>query len=230
MVKKFNSIINSMICLSIISILVGIAMMVWPGASIFIIAMLGGIYFIVEGIVQIVIGIKATKYHLPYDGTAYGVLSVLFGIICVVVFAMRPDVTVVTFGIIYGIAIGVWVIIAGVYDIKAASLLKKVPNSRWGLILAFGIICILLGIALMITPVATTISFTIIIGISLIVFGVVKLVDTICLRSQAEHYEKAVKNKAADISEFINKGVNTASDLYKEGKDIVEDQIDKFKN
>ena len=68
------------------------------------------------------------------------------------------------------------------------------------------------------------------IGIFLAAFGVVNLVDTICLKTQATQYEKAVKRKVDDISDIIDKSVDTAADLYKEGKDIVTDQIDKFTN
>lgn len=230
MVKKFNSIMYSMIALSIIAIIVGI-MMVWnPFGSIYVLALLVGCYFIVDGIFRIIFGIRANKYNLPYDGTAYGVLSLVFGIIAVVCFVKHPIETELVWVCFIGIALGFSFIIAAIYDIKASMLLKKVPNSNWGLTLCLGIITLLLGIAVICMPFAGALTEIFIVGIFLIAFGVINLIDTICLKSQAEKYENAVKRKANDVSDFIDKGVNTASDLYKEGRDIVEDQINKFKN
>ncbi len=230
MVKKFNSIIYSMIAISIIAILVGIAMICWPVKAIYTFALLTGCYFIVQGIAQIIIGIKASKYHLPYDGTAYGVLSLIFGILAVVVFAKNPEATTISWALFMGIALGISIIVAGVYDIKAAMLLKKVPRSNWVLILILGILTIVLGILMMSVPFTGALAETMFIGIFLAAFGVVNLVDTICLKTQATQYERAVKRKVDDISDIIDKSVDTAADLYKEGKDIVNDQIDKFTN
>ena len=216
--------------ISIIAIIVGILMMTKPFEAMYTFALLTGCYFIVQGIVQIIIGIKASKYHLPYDGTAYGVLSLIFGILAVVVFVNHPYDTTVAWALFMGIALGISIIIAGVYDIKAAMLLKKVPRSNWVLILILGILTIILGILMMSVPFTGALAETMFIGIFLAAFGVVNLVDTICLKTQAAQYERAVKRKVDDISDIIDKGVDTAADLYKEGKDIVNDQIDKFTN
>lgn len=230
MVKKFNSIIYSMIALSIIAIIVGIVMMCNPFGTIYAFALMVGCYFIVQGLVQIIIGIRASKYHLPYDGTAFGVISLIFGILAVILFVKHPAETAVTWAMFMGIALGISIIVAGVYDIKAATLLKNSPNSNWGLILVFGILTLIIGILMISMPFTGALAETMLIGIFLTAFGVVNLIDTICLKSQANKYENAVKRKATDINEFIDKGVDTAADLYKEGKDIVEDQINKFKN
>lgn len=230
MIKKFNTIIYSMIALSIIAIIAGIAMMCWPVQSIYTFALLTGCYFIVHGIAQIVIGVKASKFHLPYDGTAFGVLSLIFGILAVIVFAKNPEATTISWALFMGIALGISIIVEGVYSIKAAMLLKKVPRSNWVLILILGIITIILGILMMSVPFTGALAETIFIGIFLTVFGVVNLIDTICLKSQANHYEKAVKSKVDDISNIIDKEVDTAKDIYREGKEVVDEQIDNITN
>ena len=180
--NKIKSISNSMIILSILAIIIGIVMLFQPAKAIYIIALMLGIHFIVQGIAQIVIGFKTSGYHI-----AFGVISILLGIAAVTVFASRPEVTVVTFGIIIGITLGLWIIITGVYDIKAAMDLKNASESIWVLILIFGIISIILGLTLMGTPFATGIFSTMFDGIMLIVFGIVKLIDSISLRSKAKN-------------------------------------------
>lgn len=230
MVKKFNTIIYSMIAISIIAILVGIMMMWNPFGSVYAIALLVGCYFIVDGIVRVVIGIKASKYHLPYDGTAYGVLSFILGIIAVVCFVKHPVETEVIWIYFIGLSLGISIIIASIYDIKAAILLKKVPRSNWGLILCLGILTLILGIVFMCMPFAGGLTQVYVAGIFLTAFGVINLIDTICLKSQANHYEKAVKSKVDDISNIIDKEVNTAKDIYREGKEVVDEQIDNITN
>ena len=182
MVNNFKSISNSMIILSVLAIIIGIIMLFQPAKAIYIIALMLGIHFILQGIAQIAFGIKASGSHI-----AFGVLSLLLGIVSLVVFASRPEVTVVTFGIIIGITLGIWIIIAGFFDIKAAIDLKNASNGVWVLILIFGIISIIIGFSLMGTPFATGIFSTMFDGIMLIVFGIVKLVDSISLRSKANN-------------------------------------------
>ena len=182
MYNSLKRISNSMIILSILAIIIGIIMLFQPAKAIYIIALLLGIHFIIQGIAQIVIGFKTSGYNI-----AFGVISLLLGIAAVIVFASRPEVTVVTFGIIIGVTLGLWIIITGFYDIKASMDLKNSSNGAWGLILALGIISIILGLSLMTTPFATGVFSTMFDGIMLIVFGIVKLIDSISLRSKADN-------------------------------------------
>lgn len=205
MVKKFNGIIFAMIAVSIITILVGIAMVCWPLKAIYTYALLIGCYFIVQGIIQIVMGIRAAKYNLPHDGTAFGVLSLILGILAVVAFVKNPELTTIYWALFMGISLGISIIFTAIFDIKTAFLLKKDPQSNWVIILVLGIITLILGISMMSIPFTGALAETIMIGIIMIVFGVVSLIDSILLKTQSNKYENAVKRQAEDVSEFINK-------------------------
>lgn len=205
MVKKFNGIIFAMIAVSIITILVGIAMVCWPLKAIYTYALLIGCYFIVQGIIQIVMGIRAAKYNLPHDGTAFGVLSLILGILAVVAFVKNPELTTIYWALFMGISLGISIIFTAIFDIKTAFLLKKNPQSNWVIILVLGIITLILGISMMSIPFTGALAETIMIGIIMIVFGVVSLIDSIFLKTQSNKYENAVKRQAEDVSEFINK-------------------------
>lgn len=204
MVKKFNGIIFAMIAVSIITILVGIAMVCWPLKAIYTYALLIGCYFIVQGIIQIVMGIRAAKYNLPHDGTAFGVLSLILGILAVVAFVKNPELTTIYWALFMGISLGISIIFTAIFDIKTAFLLKKDPQSNWVIILVLGIITLILGISMMSIPFTGALAETIMIGIIMIVFGVVSLIDSIFLKTQSNKYENAVKRQAEDVSEFIN--------------------------
>lgn len=205
MVKKFNGIIFAMIAVSVITILVGIAMVCWPLKAIYTYALLIGCYFIVQGIIQIVMGIRAAKYNLPHDGTAFGVLSLILGILAVVAFVKNPELTTIYWALFMGISLGISIIFTAIFDIKTAFLLKKDPQSNWVIILVLGIITLILGISMMSIPFTGALAETIMIGIIMIVFGVVSLIDSIFLKTQSNKYENAVKRQAEDVSEFINK-------------------------
>ena len=205
MVKKFNGIIFAMIAVSIITILVGIAMVCWPLKAIYTYALLIGCYFIVQGIIQIVMGIRAAKYNLPHDGTAFGVLSLILGILAVVAFVKNPELTTIYWALFMGISLGISIIFTAIFDIKTAFLLKKDPQSNWVIILVLGIITLILGISMMSIPFTGALAETIMIGVIMIVFGVVSLIDSIFLKTQSNKYENAVKRQAEDVSEFINK-------------------------
>lgn len=205
MVKKFNGIIFAMIAVSIITILVGIAMVCWPLKAIYTYALLIGCYFIVQGIIQIVMGIRAAKYNLPHDGTAFGVLSLILGILAVVAFVKNPELTTIYWALFMGISLGISIIFTAIFDIKTAFLLKKDPQSNWVIIMVLGIITLILGISMMSIPFTGALAETIMIGIIMIVFGVVSLIDSIFLKTQSNKYENAVKRQAEDVSEFINK-------------------------
>ena len=188
MVKKFNGIIFAMIAVSIITILVGIAMVCWPLKAIYTYALLIGCYFIVQGIIQIVMGIRAAKYNLPHDGTAFGVLSLILGILAVVAFVKNPELTTIYWALFMGISLGISIIFTAIFDIKTAFLLKKDPQSNWVIILVLGIITLILGISMMSIPFTGALAETIMIGIIMIVFGVVSLIDSIFLKTQSNKY------------------------------------------
>ena len=142
---------------------------------------------------------------MPHDGTAFGVLSLILGILAVVAFVKNPELTTIYWALFMGISLGISIIFTAIFDIKTAFLLKKDPQSNWVIILVLGIITLILGISMMSIPFTGALAETIMIGIIMIVFGVVSLIDSIFLKTQSNKYENAVKRQAEDVSEFINK-------------------------
>ena len=111
------------IVLGAVSILFGILVLVWPGMSLAILAILVGIWAIVIGIVQIMAAVGHRT--VPNSGWIWGViggaLAILFGILVLI----RPGTGVVT--IIW--IIGIWAIVWGIIIIVLGVQLRKAAGT-----------------------------------------------------------------------------------------------------
>jgi len=150
---------------ALIAIGLGTVLLVWTSATLSVIAVLFGLYFLVSGALRIVRGIGST-------GSAAGgrVLNIVFGLIMVIVgiIAMRnPDGSLAVLGLVIGIS---W-IVEGI----AALVEYSVDSSRWFGIL-FGLVAIIAGVIVLFAPVETIGVLVTIGGIMLIISGLVQLV------------------------------------------------------
>ena len=150
---------------ALIAIGLGTVLLVWTSATLSVIAVLFGLYFLVSGALRIVRGIGST-------GSAAGgrVLNIVFGLIMVIVgiIAMRnPDGSLAVLGLVIGIS---W-IVEGI----AALVEYSVDSSRWFGIL-FGLVAIIAGVIVLFAPVETLGVLVTIGGIMLIISGLVQLV------------------------------------------------------
>ena len=103
-----------------------------------------------------------------------GVVSVLAGIIA---FAW-PGVTVLA--ILFVIAF--WSIVGGIAEIVESLTMRKRGGEGWGWMLAAGIVSVLFGIVLFVSPGAALITLLWLVGIYAIVFGVIIVVWAVRLR------------------------------------------------
>lgn len=151
---------------SVIALVLGILILVWPDKTAGLLAVLFGLYFLIVGIVRLAKGI----FSRGISGGSR-TLNIVLGLLLVIagIFALRNlDSTVALLGIIIGIA---W-IIEGV----AALVESATDGSRWPGIL-FGVISIIAGIVVLFLPEATVVVLIWIGGIFLVVAGLVQLVQ-----------------------------------------------------
>ena len=106
----FKRTTNSVICSSILAIIVGIILVVSPDMSIKTISMIAAIYIIIHGVLLVVLDIKAAKYYVPFDGLLTGIISIILG----VVLLGRPNIL----STIFTIAIGIWITLSSINIIK----------------------------------------------------------------------------------------------------------------
>jgi uncharacterized membrane protein HdeD (DUF308 family) len=149
----------------VLSLVVGIAALVWPGPSLLVVGILFGAYLFVWGIGLLVAGIGR-----PDVSTGLRVLDVLMGLLALIaglVLMVRPGESVVTAALV----LGFWWCVLGTAHILHAILdpVGRLANLLWGVL---GIVA---GLIILASPEIGLATLVLIVGISLIVQGFLEL-------------------------------------------------------
>lgn len=149
----------------VVAVVFGIVAIAWPEITVLALALLWGVYTLLDGITSIATGIG--------DGTDRGYLIFLgvLGIAAGVIALLWPAITV----IVLLVVIAVWAIIAGIVQIAAAIRLRKVIRNEWFLALS-GVVALVLGLLLIVQPTEGAIALVIAIATFAVVWGVVLIV------------------------------------------------------
>ena len=147
----------------LVAILFGVVAYARPGVTIAVLVLLWGAYAFIDGIFEVVAGVRA-KYGAL---VLLGVLGIAAGVITF----LWPGVTAVT--LLYIIAF--WAIVAGALQIAAAIRLRKEVEGEWLWILS-GACMVLLGMLLMRHPEAGAVSVMWLIGAFAIAWGVLLVI------------------------------------------------------
>lgn len=191
MKEILNKTANSFIISSVLVLVVGLVMVIFPEISMETIGIIAAAYMITHGIVLIYLELLANKYYLPFDGILPGVFSILMG----VVLCYKPSILPVVFTIIFGL----WIIASSINFIKVALHLR---NTRlpWVQILIFGILDLIIGIVLLINPFASTVSIVVFTGIMLIVHSVIDIIDMSIIKKEVKEISKELSKQLKEIT------------------------------
>jgi uncharacterized membrane protein HdeD (DUF308 family) len=149
------------------AVLFGLATLIWPDVTLWALVVLWGAFALVDGIFSVVAaalgrGIVAHRGWLAFSG--------LVGIAAGIVTFVWPSITALV--LLYVIAF--WAIVIGVLMIATAVRLRAAIRHEWALGIA-GVLSVLLGVVLLITPGAGALAITWAIGWYALVFGVMLL-------------------------------------------------------
>ncbi|TFB90239.1 hypothetical protein E3O44_01075 [Cryobacterium algoricola] len=159
----------------LVAVILGVMILVWPGATLNVIAVLFGLYFLVGGIARIVRGIA-----MAGGSAGVRVLNILLGVLLLVagIVAIRNPIGSLA---VLGMVIGISWLIEGV----AALVETASDSSRWFGIL-FAVISIVAGIVVLLSPVDSLGVLVVVGGVFLIVSGLVQLVMSFTLGRGAQ--------------------------------------------
>jgi uncharacterized membrane protein HdeD (DUF308 family) len=161
----------------IITVLAGLAALVWPAPTIVVLAVVFGIQLIVAGIYRII-----AAFGTDDASGAVRVLYVLLGIFSITVglYAVRHVlVTIVALPLVLGIY---WVV-NGTIELFVALVHRELPGRGWIGVTAF--LSILAGLAAFLYPAITLLGLTLVLGIWLVVLGISQIWLAFRLRSFA---------------------------------------------
>ncbi|GAA2504485.1 HdeD family acid-resistance protein [Streptomyces longisporus] len=160
----------------IASLVLGVLVLVWPGASLLAAGVLFGVYLLISGIFQLVAAFGTHKTTaLRVLAFISGSLSILLGLFC-----LRGPMRSILLLALW-IAIG-W-LIRGITQTLAAASDSTMPARGWQIFL--GIVTFLGGIVLIDSPLHSVAVLTLLGGIWLVAVGVVEIVTAIRIRGRA---------------------------------------------
>jgi uncharacterized membrane protein HdeD (DUF308 family) len=156
-----------------LSILIGVLVLAWPGATIVVIAWLFAVQMLVAGVLQLVSAFSAGR------GPGGRVLSVLLGALSILVGLLCLRATLQT-ALLLGLIIGaLWVVqgIAGVVDAVGS---ERGAERGWAIV--SGVLSVVGGAVVLIYPGTSLVVLTWMFGIVLVVVGVVVVIQGLVAR------------------------------------------------
>jgi uncharacterized membrane protein HdeD (DUF308 family) len=178
---------KSVLSLGVLTVILGAAVLVWPGQSIVAAGILFVVYLLASGIAQV---IAAFTVNSPAASRVMlfisGALSIGLG-----VFALRDynDGAPVW---LLALWIGVGFVFQGVSETALAVSFKELPERGWYIFL--GVLTVIAGAVMFVWPISSIVVLSIIAGVWLVVIGTTEMVWALNVRSEAKKVERGVES------------------------------------
>ena len=174
---------NGYIVMSVLFMILGACLIIWPDCSMAVFCTAVGIMLIVYGCIKIIGYLSRDFYCLAFQfDLAFGVLLAAVGVIII----MRRDVVV---NMIFGIF---GILILALFKIQISIDAKKFGLNLWWRILAVAILTGVLGFILLVRPFEAAEVMMILVGVSILFEGILNL----CV---AVYTVKIINNQKQDI-------------------------------
>ena len=161
----------------IAAIALGVFVLAWPGETLKVVGVMFGIYLLVSGILQLA---AAFGPHVPGGMRALnflvGALSVLLGLIC---FRGAAESL-----LLLALWIGFGWLLRGFMLVSVAASTEDLPARGWQMF--FGVITLLAGIVLIVSPFHSLAALTLVSGLWLLVIGVAEVVHAFRLKALSD--------------------------------------------
>jgi uncharacterized membrane protein HdeD (DUF308 family) len=159
----------------IVGIAIGVVAMAWPGMTIAVLVGIFGIYAILDGITNLVLGLTRTPGRgRSWAHAVQGVAGIAAGVLAFV----WPGVT----ALVLVLFIGAWAMVTGVLEIVAAIRLRRYIKGEWLLALS-GVMSLLFGGLVVLFPGVGAVSIALILGIYAAAAGIVLVTLGLRLRT-----------------------------------------------
>ncbi|MFG2955442.1 HdeD family acid-resistance protein [Streptomyces sp. NPDC048291] len=161
----------------IASLILGVLVLVWPGASLLAAGVLFGIYLLIAGVFQLIAAFGTHR------STSLRVLAFISGALMIVLglFCFRGPLESI---LLLALWIGIGWLIRGITQTMAAVSDSRMPARGWQVFL--GIVTFVAGVVLIVSPFKSVAVLTLVAGIWLVVVGIVEIVTAFGIRSRAK--------------------------------------------
>lgn len=162
------------IVISVVTMVLGLVMIFWPGVSAVAVCYLMGAVCIAAGIYEIIryfdLGLIGVLFR--YD-LFLGIMSVLAGVLLI----LHPNGALAILPVI----LGFYIILASVFSIQISTEARHFGFSGWWLSLAMGIIGAAFGVLMILDPFSGAAALMVFTGVSLLVTGIESIYAIICI-------------------------------------------------
>jgi uncharacterized membrane protein HdeD (DUF308 family) len=178
---------TSMILFGLTAVILGVVILVWPGKSILVAAVLFGVYLVLSGVVLVLLA-----FSEPVAGGGIRFLNFISGVASVIlgVLAFRHFDEGYWAILLLAIWIGIGFILRGVSATAVAISDRQFPGRGWTIF--FGVISMIAGIVVLAYPFDSIVTLALVVGIWLIILGVMEIISGFGMRNDAKKVEKLV--------------------------------------
>jgi uncharacterized membrane protein HdeD (DUF308 family) len=168
----------------VLTVVLGVMVLVWPGPSILVASTMFGVYLLVSGFAELFLAFTlprsaATRVLLFLTGALSLVLAILS-------FRHFGDAYAV---LLLSLWIGTGFIFLGVSENAVALSERELPGRGWYVVL--GLMSVIAGVIVLVWPFDSILVLTIVSGVSLVVLGLIQIVQAFQIRRDAKTaYEK----------------------------------------
>lgn len=165
----------------ILSLILGVLVLAWPGISILVAAIWFGVYLLITGIAQVVF---AFSLHVTAGSRILlfisGAASLILAVLAFRHFGTDPRTAI----LLLAIWIGVGFIFRGVATTVSAISDPTLPGRGWSIFV--GVISLLAGIVVIAYPFDSIITLAIVVGVWFVVIGVFEIVSSFGIRKASK--------------------------------------------
>ena len=190
MKRAFDKITNGIIGVSVLAIIIGFVLIIYPGISLKTVGVMSAIYLIVHGVILILLDISLGKILIPFENMITAVLSLILGI----VLFTHPENAI----ILLTISFGVWIIVTSINHIKMALFLRYINGFPYMTMIILNVIEIILGFIVMLNPIDASMTLAMYLGVILIAYAILNIIDMVIIK-------KNIKDKENKFKEIFHK-------------------------
>lgn len=187
MYKQFKGYLNTSIGISILGIILGLFLIIYPNTSLNLISNTISIILIVSGIVGI-INDQRNKVVVNTFNMTSNIVLLIIGVILFFNKAILESIIPIVLGIAF--------IISGINKMKYSFILKSIDNDWKGSFIA-SLITTICGVVMIIRPIKASVLITTFMGIIILVYSISNMTDTIILKRKAksfnDYFNKIIK-------------------------------------
>jgi len=166
----------------VLGLVLGLILVAWPGATLSTILILFPVFAIIDGTCALIIGANTAKEGRWYSFIPMGILEILIGIFVLI----WPGITITAF--VFLMALWAFVLGLGEFFIAIVDTALK-ATTRWLYAIA-GIITFVLGVLVMIYPIATSVAVIWLFGVYFVIYGILVGSTGIWLSSKVKEKTK----------------------------------------